>query len=117
MTCDCLSLSILDSRLCVCLCMLYVYSFLYIYVCVCVCVRACLSQAVVLRSEHLSPVFTLPFLRSLFEENSQGLFDVRTVELGHLQNGGPPTAQVPARSLLLSFYSHSPPPSFLSLAH
>jgi len=53
------------------------------------------EKAVILHSESLSlqSVFTLQFLKGLFEQNSSGLFDVRTVELGHLQNGGSPTPQ------------------------
>ena len=47
-----------------------------------------------LEAENLSEVFTVPFMKNLFQSNSDGLFDVRTAELGHLMNGGPPSPQV-----------------------
>ncbi len=45
----------------------------------------------VIRNEHANPVYTSEFLTSLFEQESQGLFDVRRAILGHLQQGGDPT--------------------------
>lgn len=44
-----------------------------------------------LRNEQASVGYTTEFLRELFTEESQGLFDVRTMILGHLQQGGNPT--------------------------
>ena len=41
----------------------------------------------VIRSEHSDPVFTTSFIRSLFEHEGIGLFDVRTSILGHVQQG------------------------------
>jgi 6-phosphofructokinase 1 len=49
---------------------------------------------VFIHGENLGKVFTLPFFSNLFEAHGEGLFDVRTVELGHLQNGGNPSPQV-----------------------
>jgi 6-phosphofructokinase 1 len=44
-----------------------------------------------IRSESANPVYTTPFMVSLFSEESQGLFEVRQAILGHLQQGGSPT--------------------------
>ena len=52
------------------------------------------EKAVILQGENLGKVFTTSFIKGLFEENSDDLFDVRTAELGHLQNGGQPSPQV-----------------------
>lgn len=43
------------------------------------------------RNERASLGYTTDFLRQLFAEESRGLFDVRTLVLGHLQQGGDPT--------------------------
>jgi len=43
------------------------------------------------RNEYANPVYTTEFLTALFEEESDGLFDVRQAKLGHLQQGGNPT--------------------------
>ncbi len=44
-----------------------------------------------IRSEYTNPVYTTSFMKSLFEEESQGMFDVRQAVLGHLQQGGNPS--------------------------
>ena len=44
-----------------------------------------------IRNENANPVYTTPFMVSLFSEESQGLFEVRQAILGHLQQGGSPT--------------------------
>jgi 6-phosphofructokinase 1 len=44
------------------------------------------------RNEQASEGYTTEFLRQLFTEESQGLFGVRAQILGHLQQGGTPTA-------------------------
>ncbi len=45
----------------------------------------------VIRSEHADPVFSTSFIRSLFEHEGGGLFDVREAILGHVQQGGDPS--------------------------
>ena len=45
----------------------------------------------VIRSEHADPVFSTGFIRSLFEHEGGGLFDVREAILGHVQQGGDPS--------------------------
>lgn len=45
-----------------------------------------------IRNERASRLYTTQFIASLFEEESQGEFDVRQAILGHLQQGGDPTA-------------------------
>jgi 6-phosphofructokinase 1 len=45
-----------------------------------------------IRNEEASEGYTTEFLRQLFTEEAQGLFDVRTSVLGHLQQGANPTA-------------------------
>jgi len=44
-----------------------------------------------IRNEMANPVYTTPFMVSLLEEESGGLFEVRQAILGHLQQGGNPT--------------------------
>ncbi len=44
-----------------------------------------------IRNEKANPVYTTPFMVSLLEEESGGLFEVRQAILGHLQQGGNPT--------------------------
>ncbi len=46
----------------------------------------------IIRSESANPVYTTSFMVSLFEEEGGELFDVRQSILGHLQQGGDPTA-------------------------
>ncbi len=45
----------------------------------------------VIRNESANQVYTTPFMSALFEEEGQGLFDVRQSILGHLQQGGDPS--------------------------
>lgn len=45
----------------------------------------------IIRNESANKVYTTPFMSALFEEESQGLFDVRQSILGHLQQGGDPS--------------------------
>jgi 6-phosphofructokinase 1 len=45
-----------------------------------------------IRNEQASAGYTTEFLVQLFTEESQGLFDVRPMVLGHLQQGANPTA-------------------------
>lgn len=45
----------------------------------------------VLRNEEANPHYTTDFLTRLFEEEGEDLFDVRSVILGHVQQGGQPS--------------------------
>ena len=45
----------------------------------------------ILRNEYANPVYDTAFMRTLFEEESGGLFDVRQIILGHMQQGGDPS--------------------------
>jgi 6-phosphofructokinase 1 len=45
-----------------------------------------------IRNERANEAYTTNFLCNLFEEEGQGLYDVRYAILGHQQNGGDPTA-------------------------
>jgi 6-phosphofructokinase 1 len=54
------------------------------------------------RNEQASVGYTTEFLRQLFTEESQGLFDVRTMVLGHLQQGAHPTAYDRAHAAALA---------------
>jgi 6-phosphofructokinase 1 len=47
--------------------------------------------SLMIRNEHASRLYNTDFLCALFEEENQGLFEVRQVILGHLQEGGNPT--------------------------
>jgi 6-phosphofructokinase 1 len=44
-----------------------------------------------IRNEFANPIYTTSFMSALFEEESRGLFDVRTAVLGHQQQGGNPS--------------------------
>jgi 6-phosphofructokinase 1 len=44
-----------------------------------------------IRSEHVDPLYTTEFMRALFEKEGGDLFDVRTAILGHIQQGGNPS--------------------------
>jgi 6-phosphofructokinase 1 len=46
---------------------------------------------VTVMNEKASPMYTSEFLRRLFEQESQGLFDAREVVLGQTQQGGAPS--------------------------
>ncbi len=45
----------------------------------------------VIRSEHADPVYTTGFIKTLFEHEGGGQFDVREAILGHVQQGGDPS--------------------------
>ncbi|HET9588429.1 MAG TPA: 6-phosphofructokinase [Anaerolineales bacterium] len=45
----------------------------------------------VIRNEYANPIYTTEFIRALFEEEGQDVFDVRPAILGHLQQGGDPS--------------------------
>ena len=45
-----------------------------------------------IRNERASEKYTTQWLADLFDEESQGLYDVRTTVLGHVQQGADPTA-------------------------
>ena len=45
-----------------------------------------------LRNERANEHYTTDFIARLFEEEGHGLYDVRTAVLGHLQQGGSPSA-------------------------
>ncbi len=47
--------------------------------------------SLIIRNENSNRLYTTDFLCALFEEENKGLFDVRKVVLGHLQEGGNPT--------------------------
>ncbi len=44
-----------------------------------------------IRSEDVNESYTADFMRALFEQEGQGLYDVRSIILGHQQNGGNPS--------------------------
>jgi 6-phosphofructokinase 1 len=46
----------------------------------------------VIRNENANPIYTSDFMAALFEEEGGGLFDVRQTILGHVQQGGDPSA-------------------------
>ena len=46
----------------------------------------------VIRSEYANSVYTTQFICSLYEEEGRDTFDVRPAILGHLQQGGDPSA-------------------------
>ncbi|MDK7340986.1 6-phosphofructokinase, partial [Pauljensenia sp. UMB0018B] len=43
------------------------------------------------RNEQASGLYNLEFLERVFEQEGQGLYDVRASAIGHLQQGGSPT--------------------------
>jgi 6-phosphofructokinase 1 len=45
----------------------------------------------IIRNEFANATYTTDFMRTLFEEESHGLFDVRQIILGHMQQGGDPS--------------------------
>ncbi|SHF89746.1 6-phosphofructokinase 1 [Desulfacinum infernum DSM 9756] len=49
-------------------------------------------MVIFLRNENASRHYTTDFIARLLEEESRGLYQVRTAILGHLQRGGAPTA-------------------------
>jgi 6-phosphofructokinase 1 len=48
-------------------------------------------KSLMIRNERANPLYTAEFISALFEQESEGLFDVRTAILGHLQQGGDPS--------------------------
>lgn len=44
-----------------------------------------------IRNENVNEYYSADFMRSVFEQEGQGLYDVRTAILGHQQNGGDPS--------------------------
>jgi 6-phosphofructokinase 1 len=48
-------------------------------------------KSLMIRNEQANPLYTAEFISALFEQESEGLFDVRQAILGHLQQGGDPS--------------------------
>jgi 6-phosphofructokinase 1 len=48
-------------------------------------------KSLMIRNEKANPLYTTSFISALFEQESEGLFDVRESILGHLQQGGDPS--------------------------
>ncbi len=48
-------------------------------------------KSLMIRNEKANPLYTADFISALFEQESEGLFDVRQAILGHLQQGGDPS--------------------------
>lgn len=44
-----------------------------------------------IRNEHVDPLYTTSFMAALFEKEGDSLFDVRQAVLGHVQQGGKPS--------------------------
>ncbi|MDQ1249129.1 MAG: 6-phosphofructokinase 1 [Actinomycetota bacterium] len=59
----------------------------------------------VVRNEMTSTGYTTEFLKQLFTEESEGDFDVRTMILGHLQQGGNPTPYDRVQATRLSAFA------------
>lgn len=47
--------------------------------------------ALLVRSEHANPLYTVDFIRALFEQEGGDRFDARQAVLGHIQQGGNPS--------------------------
>jgi 6-phosphofructokinase 1 len=47
--------------------------------------------SLLIRNEQANPLYSTAFMCALFEQESQGLFDVRQAILGHMQQGGNPS--------------------------
>lgn len=81
----------------------------------------------VITSEHADPVYTSGFMSSLFERESEGLFNVRQSILGHIQQGGDPSpfdriqatrlADKSLRYLIEQALSDDPISAFIGLEH
>jgi 6-phosphofructokinase 1 len=81
----------------------------------------------VITSEHADPVYTSGFMSSLFERESEGLFNVRQSILGHIQQGGDPSpfdriqatrlADKSLRYLIEQALSDDPVSAFIGLEH
>jgi 6-phosphofructokinase 1 len=50
-----------------------------------------MRKSLMIRNERANPLYMAEFISALFEQESEGLFDVRTAILGHLQQGGDPS--------------------------
>ena len=50
-----------------------------------------IKRGIVLRNEKSSENYTTEFVANLSSEEGSGVFDVRTVTLGHIQQGGAPS--------------------------
>ena len=50
-----------------------------------------IKRGIVLRNEKSSANYTTEFVANLYSEEGKGTFDVRTVTLGHIQQGGAPS--------------------------
>jgi len=48
------------------------------------------SSSLILYNEHTSKVFSTQTLAKIFQDQCNGLFEVRTATLGHVQQGGAP---------------------------
>ncbi len=80
----------------------------------------------IIRGEHADPVYTTAFIKSLFEREGEGLFDVRGAILGHVQQGGDPSpfdrvqatrlASESVRRLIDEALSSEPRSSFVGLS-
>lgn len=53
----------------------------------------CLSTSLILNSENASHVYTTQMLKELFQEESEEMYDVRMLILGHVQQGNLPSPQ------------------------
>jgi 6-phosphofructokinase 1 len=53
--------------------------------------RRGVRKSLMIRNEGANPLYTAEFIAALFEQESEGLFDVRQAILGHLQQGGDPS--------------------------
>ena len=59
---------------------------------------------IILKSENASEIYSTKFISDLFDSESQGAFDCRHVILGHLQQGGLPSALDRIRGARLAMY-------------
>lgn len=50
-----------------------------------------IKRGIVIRNEKSSENYTTQFVANLYAEEGRGVFDVRTVTLGHIQQGGAPS--------------------------
>ena len=50
-----------------------------------------IKRGIVIRNEKASTNYTTDFLHSIYSEEGRGTFDVRTITLGHIQQGGNPS--------------------------
>lgn len=50
-----------------------------------------IKRGIVIRNEHSSKHYNTEFLHNLYAAEGKGVFDVRTITLGHIQQGGAPS--------------------------